>query len=242
MTYLQPLVFLLLLGFLTARCFLQKSKGRGWLTAATLALFLISWPPADWLFSRPLETISPRNRFPQGSAEAIVVLSGGVLPREYYRPYRLPDFETFRRCTHAAWLFHSWHRLPVLASGGLAGKQHTAYAATMRELLLQTDIPDEMIWTEDRSRNTYENAVFSAQILRQHGVSRIALVVDARSMPRAAACFRKQGITVVPAASEFREIGRSWEDWFPSWKSIGENEITLHESIGLLWYWLRGRI
>jgi uncharacterized SAM-binding protein YcdF (DUF218 family) len=84
--------------------------------------------------------------------------------------------------------------------------------------------------------------VLSAQILRQHGVSPIALVVEARSMLRAAACFRKQGIAVVPAASDFSNIDRNWEDWLPNWKSIGENELTLHESVGLVWYWLRGWI
>jgi uncharacterized SAM-binding protein YcdF (DUF218 family) len=139
------LIFLLLLGFVTARSLLQKGKGRAWLTAATLALFLLSWPPVDWLLSRPLEANCPRNWFPDGSAQAIVVVSGGVLPRENYRPYRLPDFDTFRRCEHTAWLFHSWHMLPVLTSGGREGKQRSPYSATMREFLLQTGIPDGMI-------------------------------------------------------------------------------------------------
>jgi uncharacterized SAM-binding protein YcdF (DUF218 family) len=172
------------------------------------------------------------------------VLSGGVLGKEYGRPYWLPKFDTFRRCEHAAWLFHSWRSVPVLASGGPDGPGRRAFSTEMRELLLRAGIPDEMIWTEDRSSSTYENAVFSARILRSHGMSRIALVVDARSMLRAAACFRKQGIAVVPAASEFRdvELGSGWEVWLPKVDSIAQNELTLHESVGLVWYWLRGRI
>ena len=60
-------------------------------------------------------------------------------------------------------------------------------------------VPDSSIWTEERSHSTYENALYGAEVLRSHGVARIVLVVEAQSMVRAAACFRKQGIAVVPA-------------------------------------------
>jgi uncharacterized SAM-binding protein YcdF (DUF218 family) len=243
MTYIHPLVFLLLVGFVAARSCLPKSRGRTILTATTIALFLLSWPPFDWLMSRPLEAGFPESRFPAGSVEAIVVLSGGVLGRDYGRSYRLPKFDTYQRCEYAAWLFHYWHSVPVLVSGG-PGAGRIAASTEMRGLLLRAGVPDEMIWAEDRSSSTYENAVFSAQTLRSRGVSRIALVVDARSMLRAAACFRKQGITVVPAASEFRDVdlGSGWQVWLPKVDSIVQNELTLHESLGLVWYWLRGRI
>ena len=100
-----------------------------------------------------------------------------------------------------------------------------------------------MIWTEERSRNTHENAVYGAEILRKHGIGRIALVVDAQSMPRAAACFRKQGIEVVPAPCEFRVFGQPLSDeFFPRWDAIRRNERTLHEALGFGWYWLRGWI
>jgi uncharacterized SAM-binding protein YcdF (DUF218 family) len=99
-----------------------------------------------------------------------------------------------------------------------------------------------MIWTEENSRNTYENALFGSRILREHGVHRVALVVDAQSMPRARACFRKQGIDAIPAPSHFREFGTSWQEFLPTWKAIRRNEGTLHESLGLLWYWLRGYV
>ena len=82
----------------------------------------------------------------------------------------------------------------------------------MREMLERDGIPETMIWTEERSRSTYENAVYGAEVLRSHGITTIALVVEAQSMLRAEACFRKQGITVVPAASGYREWGQLSED------------------------------
>lgn len=112
----------------------------------------------------------------------------------------------------------------------------------MRELLLGAEVPADMIWIEDRSRSTHENAVFSAQLLRQHGARRIALVVDARSMLRASACFRREGIEVVAAPSKFLYVSATVEDWILGWKAVRGNEITLHETLGLLWYRLRGWI
>jgi uncharacterized SAM-binding protein YcdF (DUF218 family) len=112
----------------------------------------------------------------------------------------------------------------------------------MRELLIAVGVPGEMCWIEDQSRSTHENAVFSARLLRERGVRRIALVVDARSMPRAAACFRHEGIEVLPAPSKFRYLAAEVEDWIPGWTAIRGNELTLHETVGLLWYRLRGWI
>ncbi len=73
-----------------------------------------------------------------------------------------------------------------------------------------------MIWIENGSRSTHENAMYGAEILRQHGISRIALVIDARSMARAEASFRKQGMTVVPAPFRFYNLDLSLEDILPT--------------------------
>ena len=122
---------------------------------------------------------------------------------------------------------------------GLGGRP---ISAAMREMLERDGIPETMIWTEERSRSTHENALYGAEVLRSHGISTIALVVEAQSMLRAEACFRKQGITVVPAASGYREWGRLSEELIPSWRAIQRNEVTLHETLGLVWYWMRGWI
>ena len=70
----------------------------------------------------------------------------------------------------------------------------------MADLQRKAGVPDKhLILTEKRSRSTRENAAYGAVILRQHGIKRIVLVVEAQSMPRASACFRKEGIEVTAA-------------------------------------------
>ena len=54
-------------------------------------------------------------------------------------------------------------------------------------------------WVEDRSRNTHENAVQSAAILRAAGIHRVVLVGHGFDMPRAAAEFADEGIETINA-------------------------------------------
>jgi uncharacterized SAM-binding protein YcdF (DUF218 family) len=176
-----------------------------------------------------------------------VVLSSAVETPHYERPYPLPDHDTYSRCRFAAWLHQHWKPLPILACGG-RGTKHSgggspAFAVSMRELLTAAGVPDSSIWTEEQSQNTHENALYGAEVLRRHGVARIVLVVEAQSMVRAAACFRKQGIAVIPAPNDFRQWGPSFSDEaLLSWATVRRNEITLHEVLGLLWYRLHGWI
>ncbi len=206
--------------------------------AAIAGFALLSWPPLEWLLSRPLEAWYPVEAFHSAAdVQAVVVLSAGVKAPVPERPFSLPDGETFSRCEYAAWIQRSRPELPVLASGG--GGQKPPMAETMRELLRRAGVPEAMIRTEERSRNTYESAVYSAALLREAAIRRIALVVDARSMPRAAACFRKQGMEVTPAPSAFR-VWNGADELLPAWSAIASNEWTLHEAAGIAWYRLQG--
>jgi uncharacterized SAM-binding protein YcdF (DUF218 family) len=243
MTYIQPLLLVFLMIALTGLVLRKQGQKSRLPMVGFLGLLFLSWPPVDWLLSRPLERWYPVQPFPPAPAQAIVVLSSTVNPPRYSRPYARPDRETYQRCEFAAFLHRNWQPLPVLACGGPGTKRSKqAVSVTMRRLLQQGGVPEALIWTEERSGSTHENAVFGAEILRQHGIGSIALVVEAQAMPRAEACFRKQGIIVVAAPCEFRQLEASLEDFMPGWQSIKRNEDTLHEAVGLVWYWLHGWI
>jgi uncharacterized SAM-binding protein YcdF (DUF218 family) len=243
MTYTQPLLFIFL-GLSLAGLVLSRRGRRSGLTWLGLGgLVLVSWPPFDWLLSRPLEAGYPVRRFePPADLQAIVVFGSAVDAPDATRPYASPDDMTSERCRHAAWIHSLRANLPVLVSGGAGRPRQPAVATTMKELLERSGVPADLIWTEARSRNTYENALHSAEILRQNGIAKVALVVEARSMYRAAACLRRQGIEVTPAPSSFRELQSFSEEWMPSWRAVAENEATLHEVLGAAWYRIRGRL
>jgi len=142
--------------------------------------------------------------------------------------------DTYVRVKHAAWLYKNWNPRPVLACGNKV-------AGAMQEVLQSEGVPSNSIWLEDRSLSTHENAVYCSEVLRQHGLHRIALVVNANSMLRAEASFKKVGVEVVPAPCCFNQPKLGW-GLLPSWQGIQLNAETTHELVGLAWYWLRGWI
>ncbi|MEO7648848.1 MAG: YdcF family protein [Bryobacteraceae bacterium] len=241
MTYAQPMLLaFLLLAFIG----LSRRTKRSELLLRTglVGLALLSSPLTEYVLSRPLEIWYPARFVAPDAAEAIVVLAASVNPAESYRPYPVPGLETYRRCEFSAWLHKSWRPLPVLACGGPGEGMETPFAVVMKRVIGNAGVPESMIWTEETSRSTYENARGGAEILRRHGIGTVALVVDARDMLRAAACFRKQGIKVVPVPCDFRKTGSFADEMMPSWRAIRGNEATLHEVLGLAWYWWKDRI
>lgn len=240
MTYTRPLILLFSIVAIAGLWRLRHCKGSLIARLAVIGLVLLSWPPIDWLLSRPLEARYPVRPYQTADVQAIVVLSSSVQPPSYERPFPIPDKQTYERCEFAAWIYKHAGPLPVLACGG--GKSRQPYSVAMRQLLLRAGVPEPMIWTEEHSLSTHENAVYGAEILRERGIGAIALVVEAQSMRRAEACFRKVGIRVVPAPNAFREFGPWREELIPSPEAIARNETTLHEVGGLAWYWLRGWI
>jgi uncharacterized SAM-binding protein YcdF (DUF218 family) len=237
MTYLEPLLPLfLVLCFVGLYKSRRKSRehnpGRRLLLIGIIGLFAISWPPLEWLYAFPLE----RGYKPglTGDAQAIVVLAGAADEPGTYRTFGIAGEDTYRRCLWAAWLFKNWRQAPVLVSGTIS--------PVMRHVLESEGVPSSMIWAEAGSHNTHENAAYTTAILRAHAIDSIVLVLDARDLPRAEACFRKLGIAVAPFACRFHQFRVGMDEWLPSGKAISENSATLHELLGLAWYKARGWI
>src|SRR5262249_8223712 len=170
----------------------------------------------------------------------MVVRAGGVTPPLPGRPYSLPAPDTYRRVQHGAWLYKYWKAVPILVCGG--GRPDHPHSETMRRVLEAEGIPHEMIWTESRSNNTHENAVFGAEVLRAHNVSRVVLVVEANGMTRASRSFQKAGIAVVPSPTRYTQLSRSFRDVLPAWPALQSSGESIHELGGLAWYKLRGWI
>lgn len=240
MTYTEPGLFLILLilaGSVATRKWRGVYVGMG-------ILFLWSWPPVSWLSAWALESAYPPLRLASPKAQAVVVFSGNQLPRNEARPQPLPGRYTYERVMHAVWVWkESGGEKWVVASGG-PGEDGTTAARVMGDSLAAYGVTPSRIVFEERSQSTYDNARFTAALLKERGLTRVALVTSARHMWRAAACLRKQGIEVEPCAAAFASRGVRWSGLsiFPSAESIEANEEALHELIGFVWYWLRGRL
>jgi len=135
--------------------------------------------------------------------------------------------------------------LPVLVSGGRPDAIDDSLA-TLMTTVLQDDFGVSVRWREDRSLNTYENAAFSADILRRAGVPSALLITHCRDMARALWSFYAAGYPVVPAICSPKQAGQrrpddeirslSVSDFFPQVPYLLASHRALHELIGLAWY------
>jgi len=119
--------------------------------------------------------------------------------------------------------------LPVLVSGGTVYGD-TATEASLMRAALEQELNVPVRWAEDRSRNTHENARFSAAMLRRDGVRRVVLVTHGFHMRRARAEFVAAGLEVVPAPTLIpRFMIASPFDFLPSVGALQGSYYALHE-------------
>lgn len=217
-----------------------------WVNLLFAALYLYSIPVVAHLAAGGLEWQYDPVFIRPETAQAIVVLGGGLRPPDEVVPYARLGDETMLRCRHAATLYHSGPRCPVLVSGGKAdpGQIGETLAEAMSKYLVDLGVNEADLIPEGASRTTYENAVESRRLLEERGLNTIVLVTDATHLPRSVRLFRKQGLTVIPAGSEFRASDFDWDivEFLPSVHGAALNQVVFHEISGFAWLYLRGRL
>src|SRR5262249_62298439 len=96
---------------------------------------------------------------------------------------------------------------------------------------------------EDRSRNTFENALFTKQIAAPKAGERWLLVTSAYHLPRAMGMFRIVGFPVEPYPVDWRT--RGVEDAWRPFPTLAEvllrTNTAVHEWAGLVVYCLGAR-
>lgn len=231
----------------------RKPRLQRTLVAAALAVIVLfgnQWV-AEAMASRLEWRYLPADDYPR--SEAIVLLGGGTRPKLPPRPLSEMN-EAGDRMVYAAQLYHAGKAPRVIVSGGAI----ELYGATvpeaepMRELLRALGVPDEAIVSEERARNTYENAIYVREILEEYEIDGVLLVTSALHMPRSVAIFAKQGIAVTPAPTDFmvtwgepgRTVARGWDGallkLMPSAEYLDLSTRVLREYLGLVVYRLRG--
>lgn len=103
-------------------------------------------------------------------------------------------------------------------------------------------MPRDRLILEERSRNTRENARFSAELANPKPGERWLLVTSAWHMPRAVGCFRRAGFPVTAYPVDYRTAGPRDATRFNTFASDGllEFDLAVKEWIGLVAYKLAG--
>jgi uncharacterized SAM-binding protein YcdF (DUF218 family) len=208
-----------------------------------LALLVWSWRPTATLLNLSLERPHRVREGDESQWQALVVLSGSVYTANPPEPHAVSGISTYLRLQHALWLHQRYPKLPVIVSGGTL-EAGVNVAELMAADLRRAGVPAGQILVEGTSRSTHENAVNVARLLRPRGLQRILLVTEAYHMLRAAASFRRQGLTVFASPCAFRHVDFEWSVpyFLPQAEAIRRNEAAVREWIAILVYRARGHI
>lgn len=195
--------------------------------AGVATLLALSLPiVAHWLtmaaaYTHPLDLARARE------AQAIVVLGGGI--RRNAREYGGDTLNalSLERVRYGARLAKQL-ALPVLVSGGAVWGR-TAEADVLADAL-EREFGVTVQWRERRSRDTRQNALYSAELLRAAGVSRVVLVGHSFDLPRSSGEFALHGIEVIPAPTVLPSVTLdSPTDFLPNMGALTKSYFALYE-------------
>jgi uncharacterized SAM-binding protein YcdF (DUF218 family) len=190
-----------------------------------LGLWVLATPRAADSLVRWAERYPALDPARVGDAQAIVILAGGVRVNAPEYGTSAPGATSLERLVYGARLARLTH-LPVLISGS------RFEAASMADFLHQ-DLGVTPRWIENRSRDTHENAQFSAVILARSGVHKVVLVTSAAHMARSVVEFTLAGIDTVPAPAAIwtlRETGVL--AYIPNADALVRSQRALYEGLG----------
>lgn len=180
-------------------------------------------------------------RYP--SADAIVVLGGGIVQNAGSDSPALGV--SGHRLMHGIALHRANKAPQLLLSGGtpFAPKEVVAEASGMARLARQFGMNDEDLIIEPLSANTFENAYFTAELLRPSKARRILLVTSYHHMRRSVATFETRGFEVIPAVSNYpSSYTHSLLNYLPDVYFLLQSSYVIKEWIGMHYYRLRGWI
>ena len=211
----------------------------GWrrVSAVALALvLLLALPVVSGTLLTSLERRLPAP--PAGPPPQAIVILGGDLRSIATPPGEVAGKLTLARLQAGAALARATH-LPILVTGGIVHRGGPPVAAVMAASLAR-DFATPARWIEPKSATTWENARFSAAILRAAGIGRVYVVTQAWHMRRALIAFAGTGLAVTPAPVPLDRPPRpGFGDLIPRVGSWQLSYWALHEWIGCAWYDLR---
>ncbi len=222
--------------------------GRAWLTVLLLVYGLLSTPLGSGFVAAPLVRQLPAitSKGQAAGVDTIVVLSNGG---EVYGSGDDQVVEMGRPTAHnaleAARLYRLLSPALVVASGGIVegDRRRVPEARVLADGLVRLGIPSQRIVLETQSRNTNEQAVNVAAILKKRGVRRVVLVTAPTHVPRARDSFRRAGLDPLPSAPPFVISAPSalWHRLRPGIDGLEQSEWSCYEYLARVYYWGRER-
>jgi uncharacterized SAM-binding protein YcdF (DUF218 family) len=215
-------------------------RGGRWVTTVTtILLFLCAIGPLSAWVVRPLETrFPPVQQLPDGMTG--VILLGGAFEGDLSTDWNQPQLNSHaERLTAFVALGRKYPNLQLIFSGGSPAISAKRWSESdlARDLFTSLGMAPDRILFENRSRNTCENATYTAQLVKPIEQQTWVLVTSAMDMPRAVGAFRNAGFRVLAYPVDYTTSRRMT---FNLSSTVARNLDSLdhasHEWLGLVAY------
>lgn len=199
----------LLMGIFTPKLF---DNGKKWVRYIFRAVLIIYAVLVAYAVTLSAFMIANMNDAPEKDGSRTVIVLGCQVRRDG------PSLMLSRRIDAAYEFLSEDEKADCIVSGGKGDNEHISEAEAMYEVLVNDGIAQSRITKEDKSSSTYENLLFSKQILEDNGKPlRIAVVTDGFHQWRARLQAESLGYDVkcVSAATPWYLIPVYWvREWF----------------------------
>ena len=216
---------------------------RWWLIALScFVLLLTSLPITAQLVWQDLEKQHPPKALNElGTYDAVVVLSGMLLPFEYSDTLHVEWGDPDRFFAGIDVLKSGKAPILIFTRGKMPWSSLPAEGELLKAKAVELGINESQILLSNTVANTADEAAAVAQLMNVHQIKRILLVTSSFHMPRAKLLFDKQGIDSVAFAVDFKATGQtiSWFSLMPSAGGFRETSEGIREYIGRLYYMLK---
>jgi uncharacterized SAM-binding protein YcdF (DUF218 family) len=216
-----------------------RRAGRLMTAFATLCFVLIASLPLGVWMLLPLEDRFAGPQPLPDAVDGIIVLGGSSSLSLSIARNQVVLNGNAERLTMFATLARRYPEARLVFTGGsnslLARPEREADIAL--RLFTELGLDPARVRLERQSRNTWENAVNTHQLVKPKALETWLLITSARHIPRAMGSFRKAGWRVTPVPVDYRTTGRvgRFLHWnlFAGLKTL---RLALHEWIGLAVY------
>jgi uncharacterized SAM-binding protein YcdF (DUF218 family) len=136
-------------------------------------------------------------------------------------------------------LFHSKKIDKILITGSAGSlSSELKESQILKKYLIKVGVPDSCILIEEKSKNTYENAIYCAKILNNFSNNyNYLLITSDYHMRRSLACFNKTHLNIYPfiKKSDIKHFDLEWI-LIPQSNILFEWKVLFHEMIGYITY------
>lgn len=239
--FIDPTAWLIVVVILAA--FLKRGKWKKRATIFAIVLFVLF--TNNVIYSLVINAWQPAPVTLTKKYSAGIILGGFTIFDAKGKGYMS---ETSDRFVATSNLYHSGIIDKIIASGGdgSINQDNPKEADFARYMFIQNGVKEADVFAESRSRNTFENAMFSKHLLDSlHLQPPYVLVTSAFHMPRAAGVFRKAGVDVdiFPCAYQTVKSSFSFGDYIvPSVDNLVHWRTFIREFVGYWIYKITGKL